>query len=91
MTEKQIQDVIEEFASASEFCKKVGFSGVEIHGAHGYLISQFLSPKTNIRKDMWGGSIENRTRILYEIVKKIRSRVGLKNFILGLKLNSADF
>lgn len=55
------------------------------------MISQFLSPVSNLRKDKWGGSLENRARILYQIIRKIRSAVGSKNFILGLKINSADF
>lgn len=91
MTEKEIEDVINHFTFSAEFCKKVGFDGVEIHGAHGYLISQFLSPKTNLRTDKWGGSLENRSRILFEIIKNVRKRVGYNKFILGLKINSADF
>jgi 2,4-dienoyl-CoA reductase-like NADH-dependent reductase (Old Yellow Enzyme family) len=69
---------------------KVGFDGVEIHAAHGYLINQFLSPLTNHRKDKWCGSLENRMRFLLEIYRSIRSKVG-KDFSIGVKLNSKDF
>ena len=90
MTEADIQDVIERFARSSELCKEAGFSGIQIHSAHGYLLSQFLSPKVNRRNDQWGGSIENRARLLRSIIKAVRERVG-PNFPIGVKLNSADF
>lgn len=90
MTEAQIEDVIKRFVTTASICKKGGFTGVQIHGAHGYLISQFLSPKTNLRTDQYGGSIENRSRVLFEIIKKTRQAVGA-DFPIAVKLNSADF
>ncbi|MCV0382834.1 MAG: NADH:flavin oxidoreductase/NADH oxidase family protein [Erythrobacter sp.] len=90
MTEKDIARVIDQFATTSELAEKAGFDGVQIHAAHGYLLSQFLSPKTNRRSDQWGGRIENRARIVIEIVKAVRARVS-PEFGVGVKLNSADF
>ncbi len=71
-------------------CEKAGFEGVQLHGAHGYLISQFLSPFTNKRQDQWGGSAENRMRFLLEIYKAVRAATS-EQFIISVKLNSADF
>ncbi|MEO1653184.1 MAG: NADH:flavin oxidoreductase/NADH oxidase family protein, partial [Bacteroidota bacterium] len=85
-----IEEVIQRFVHAMEFCQKVGFTGVQLHGAHGYLINQFLSPRTNKRKDQWGGTIENRARLLLEIVDRGRKVLG-QDFPLSIKLNSADF
>ena len=70
--------------------KEAGFTGVQIHGAHGYLVSQFLSPYTNVREDKWGGSLENRSRFVVEVFRKIREKVG-ERYPIGIKLNSADF
>jgi len=90
LTEKEIYDLIQRFANAADIIKKAGFTGVQIHGAHGYLISQFLSPHHNIRTDQWGGNAENRRRFVLEIYKSIREKVGA-NFSVSIKLNSADF
>jgi len=90
MTEQQIQDVINAFVKAAAICKKSGFTGIQIHGAHGYLISQFLSPLTNRREDQWGGDIENRSRLLRVIIEKTRAAVG-PAFPISVKLNSSDF
>ncbi|PWN89728.1 NADH oxidase [Acaromyces ingoldii] len=90
MTEDDIEDVIARFAYSARFAEEIGATGVQIHGAHGYLISQFLSPLTNQRKDRWGGSLENRARFLFEIVKAIRAAVS-PSFAVALKINSADF
>lgn len=90
MTEARIEDTIARFANAARLAKKAGFTGVQVHGAHGYLASQFLSPLTNDREDQWGGSLENRARFLRTVVREIRSAVGAE-FPLGVKLNSADF
>jgi len=87
LTEKEILDIIESYANTSLILKDAGFSGVQIHGAHGYLVSQFLS---HIREDKWGGSLENRVRFVVEVYRKIREKVG-KDFPIGIKLNSADF
>jgi len=90
MTEAEIQDVIQRFASTARKATQAGFDGVQIHAAHGYLISQFLSPLTNQRGDQWGGSIENRARLLVEVVRAIRLSVP-NSATVSVKLNSADF
>jgi 2,4-dienoyl-CoA reductase-like NADH-dependent reductase (Old Yellow Enzyme family) len=90
LTENEILGIIEKFANTSVILKEAGFSGVQIHGAHGYLVSQFLSPYTNIRTDKWGGSLENRARFVVEVYRKVRAKVG-DAFPIGIKLNSADF
>ncbi|MEW6575828.1 MAG: NADH:flavin oxidoreductase/NADH oxidase family protein [Pseudomonadota bacterium] len=90
MTEDEILNVIGRFGTAARVCKEVGFTGVQIHAAHGYLFSQFLSPRANQRDDRWGGSLENRARILMFTVNTVRTLVGA-NFPISVKLNSADF
>ena len=90
LREDEILDIIQRFATSAAICEKAGFEGVQLHGAHGYLISQFLSPLTNKRQDQWGGSIENRSRFLLEAYKAVRSATS-ENFIISVKLNSADF
>jgi 2,4-dienoyl-CoA reductase-like NADH-dependent reductase (Old Yellow Enzyme family) len=90
MTEADIEEVIARFARTAELCKLAGFSGVQIHSAHGYLLSQFLSPRVNKRTDQWGGSIENRARLLRRIISAVREKVG-SDYPIGVKLNSADF
>lgn len=87
---EKIRDLVARFAFAAHTCQMAGFSGVQIHGAHGYLVSQFLSPKHNQRKDQYGGSIENRMRFVMEIYQAMREAVGPK-FPIGIKINSADF
>ena len=89
-TSAEIHDIIRRFGESAAICKKAGFSGVEIHGAHGYLVSQFLSPHHNVRTDEWGGSPENRRRFVMEAYREIRRRVGA-DFPVAIKLNSADF
>ncbi|SFA59939.1 2,4-dienoyl-CoA reductase [Rhodococcoides kroppenstedtii] len=90
LTDEEIVDIVERFATTAAVAERAGFDGVEIHGAHGYLIGQFLSPHTNRRTDRWGGSIENRARFLLEVVARVRERVS-PAFAVGLELNSADF
>ncbi len=90
LTTQEIEEVIEGFGIAATTCKNSGFTGIQIHAAHGYLLSQFLSPLSNIRKDTYGGELCNRSRLLIEIVRTVRSRVG-KDFPISVKLNSADF
>lgn len=90
LTSAEIEDIIERFATAAAVCETAGFDGVQIHGAHGYLVAQFLSPLSNRRDDAWGGDPERRMRFLIEVVRRIRSRVS-PGFAVGLKLNSADF
>jgi 2,4-dienoyl-CoA reductase-like NADH-dependent reductase (Old Yellow Enzyme family) len=90
MTSDEIVQVVHRFALAARVCKEAGFTGVQIHAAHGYLISSFLSPKTNLRTDQCGGSLDNRARVLMSIVAETRKAVGA-GFAIGVKLNSADF
>ncbi|MDB5981773.1 MAG: oxidoreductase [Pseudomonas sp.] len=90
MSESDIEEVIRAFAHTAYLAEKAGFTGVQIHAAHGYLLSQFLSPLTNQRTDQWGGSLENRSRLLLEVVKAIRAQVSAQ-FCVAVKLNSADF
>ncbi|HHW7570682.1 TPA: NADH:flavin oxidoreductase/NADH oxidase family protein [Mannheimia haemolytica] len=86
----EIQQIIAEFVHTAQIAEQAGFSGVQIHAAHGYLISQFLSPHHNRREDEYGGSVANRMRFLIEVYQGIRATVG-KDFLVGVKLNSADF
>jgi 2,4-dienoyl-CoA reductase-like NADH-dependent reductase (Old Yellow Enzyme family) len=90
MTQDLIAEVIARFATSARLGEQAGFTGVEIHAAHGYLVNQFLSPLTNQRTDQWGGSPENRARLLLEIVKAVRAVVS-PPFAVAVKLNSADF
>ena len=89
-TEPEILDVIRRFAHTASFLQEAGFDGVEVHAAHGYLISSFLSPRVNKRLDEWGGTPENRMRLLLEVVRAIRAACG-DSFPIAVKLNSADF
>ena len=90
MSRDDIAETIARFVATARQAEAAGFDGVEIHGAHGYLLSQFLSPLTNRRTDEWGGSIENRARLLIEVVKGVRAAVR-PGFAVAVKLNSADF
>ncbi|MCG8671231.1 MAG: NADH:flavin oxidoreductase/NADH oxidase family protein [Pseudomonadales bacterium] len=90
LTEPEILNIIKKFATSARLAKEAGFTGVQIHGAHGYLVSQFLSPRHNQRTDQWGGSLENRMRFVLSVYQAIRDAVG-KDFPVGIKLNSADF
>ncbi|OUS30259.1 NADH oxidase [Gammaproteobacteria bacterium 45_16_T64] len=90
LTELEIEDIIRRFTDSAVLAKEAGFSGVQIHGAHGYLVSQFLSPRHNRRTDQWGGNAENRMRFVLEIYKAMRAAVG-DHYPIGIKLNSADF
>lgn len=90
LQDEEIEQIIKGFVRATRICKEVGFTGVQIHGAHGYLISQFLSPRSNQRTDRWGGTLENRARLLLRVIEDCREVVG-PEFPLAVKLNSADF
>jgi 2,4-dienoyl-CoA reductase-like NADH-dependent reductase (Old Yellow Enzyme family) len=90
MSESEINEVIDRFTNTATRAKEAGFDGVEIHAAHGYLLAQFLSPLTNKREDAWGGSLENRARLLLDVVKSVRGECG-GEFAVAVKLNSADF
>lgn len=90
LTSGEIEELIGRFAAAARVVVDAGFTGVQIHAAHGYLVSQFLSPLTNRRADAWGGSPANRRRFLVEIVRAVRAELG-PGVPVGVKLNSADF
>lgn len=90
LTEPQIETIIDRFAVAAAAVQKAGFTGVQVHAAHGYLFSQFLSPRTNLREDHFGGSLENRASPLLKAVARVREAVGTA-FPVAVKLNSADF
>ncbi len=87
---REIAELVEAFAFAAARAEEAGFDGVELHAAHGYLLSQFLSPLSNKRSDAYGGTIENRARLVIEIVRAMRA-VTKPSFGLGIKINSADF
>jgi len=89
MSPEDIAEVVTAFASAAKRCKACGFDGVQLHGAHGYLIGQFLSPLTNRRDDSYGGSLENRMRFLLEVLAAVRQAVGA-DFPVTIKLNGGD-
>ena len=90
MSEEEILEVIDRFVFTAKIARETGFTGVQFHSAHGYLLSEFLSPDINTRDDAWGGSLENRSRMHLEIIKKCRAEVG-DDFPISMKLNSADF
>ncbi|KAF7511744.1 hypothetical protein GJ744_003475 [Endocarpon pusillum] len=91
-SQEEIDNIIDGFTHAAEFLYKAGFDGIQLHGAHGYLLAQFLSSTTNKRTDKYGGSLANRSRIILEIAKSIRAKLPTSTgFILGIKLNSVEF
>jgi 2,4-dienoyl-CoA reductase-like NADH-dependent reductase (Old Yellow Enzyme family) len=89
-TEEDIKSFIEGFAHSAEYLEKAGYDGIELHAAHGYLLAQFLSPTTNLRTDKYGGSLENRARLILEAAQEVRKRTK-PDFIVGIKLNSVEF
>lgn len=89
-SEHDFESVIQQFVTSAQLAEEAGFDGVEVHAAHGYLLSSALSPRINTRQDRWGGSVENRARLVTTILKKIRAQVR-PDFIVAVKLNSADF
>ncbi|MFI9456454.1 NADH:flavin oxidoreductase/NADH oxidase family protein [Amycolatopsis sp. NPDC052450] len=90
MSARRIEETVARFAETARRAEEAGFDGVEIHAAHGYLLSQFLSPLANRREDRWGGSLENRARLLLDVVRAVRAVVA-PGFAVAVKLNSADF
>ncbi|MEL0213659.1 MAG: NADH:flavin oxidoreductase, partial [Euryarchaeota archaeon] len=86
LEDAEIEDLVEAFATAAARCEKAGFDGVEIHGAHGYLVCQFLGTETNRRDDRWGGTLENRARFLLQIIERIRE-VTSDDFLLGVRIS----
>ncbi|MEM7563970.1 MAG: NADH:flavin oxidoreductase/NADH oxidase family protein [Pseudomonadota bacterium] len=89
-TEADFEAVIAQFAQSAALAKEAGFNGVEIHAAHGYLMSSSFSPRINTREDRWGGSLGNRARLVLSVVAAVRAEVG-PEFIIATKLNSSDF
>jgi len=90
MTAEEVEDAINRFSHAAKVARDTGFDGVQIHAAHGYLISQFLSPRANQRTDEWGGHFDNRVRFLKEVIVQSRLKAGT-DFPIAVKLNSTDF
>lgn len=90
LTDAEVVGVVERFATTAGILQEAGFHGVQIHAAHGYLVTQFLSPRTNLRTDRWGGGLDGRSRFLREVVTAVRTAVG-PTFPVGVKLNTADF
>jgi 2,4-dienoyl-CoA reductase-like NADH-dependent reductase (Old Yellow Enzyme family) len=90
LSASEIEDLVARFGRAAGIAVQAGFDGVQIHGAHGYLVSQFLSPHHNRREDEWGGSLENRARFARSVLAEMRRNVG-DSVAIGIKINSADF
>lgn len=90
LTMPEIREIVAKFARTASLARSAGFDGVQIHGAHGYLLSQFLSPSANLRDDEYGGNAEHRRRLLLEVVEAVRTAVG-PAYPIGVKLNSSDF
>src|SRR5262249_9144506 len=90
LSEVEIREIVRRFATTAAIAREAGFDGVQLHGAHGYLISQFLSPRANRRDDDWGGDAERRRRFPLEVLRAVRAAVG-DDWPVGIKLNSADF
>ena len=90
LTIPEIEEIQNAFANAARRAKWAGFDGVEIHGAHGYLIGQFISPKTNLRKDKYGGSLANRAKFVLEVIEKVRAMVG-DDFIVGFRMSGDEY
>jgi len=90
LSEHEVEELIEDFVAAAKRAERAGFDGVEVHGAHGYILCAFLSPEINHRTDRFGGSLENRARIIFEIVKRIRERCR-PDFNIGVRLSPERF
>ena len=90
LSDEEIWSIIKRFGNTARIMKEAGFTGCQIHGAHGYLVSQFLSPNSNVRSDQWGGSLSNRARFVLEVYREIRRQVG-SDYPIAIKINSADF
>jgi 2,4-dienoyl-CoA reductase-like NADH-dependent reductase (Old Yellow Enzyme family) len=91
-SQEEIKDLVNRFTHAAEYLHRAGYDGIQLHGAHGYLLAQFLSQTTNKRTDQYGGSLQNRARIILEIAQSIRKKLpSSSGFILGIKINSVEF
>lgn len=91
LTAPEIKDLVQEWGETAALCHAAGFDGVQIHCAHGYLLAQFLSPTTNKRNDEYGGDLNNRSRIIFEVIEEVRRRVPDPSFIICVKINSVEF
>lgn len=91
LTVPEIKELVRDFGETAALCYRAGFDGVQIHCAHGYLLAQFLSLTTNKRTDEYGGGLENRSRIVFEVIKEVRERVPDPSFIICVKINSVEF
>lgn len=89
MTQADIDEVVQQFATAAKMCYESGFKGIQLHGAHGYLLTQFLSAKMNFRTDAYGGTVAKRAKIVIDILRAIKKEVP-SSFSICIKLNSAD-
>ena len=90
LTIKEIHKIQDLYVKAANRAKKAGLDGIELHGAHGYLISQFISPLTNKRKDNYGGNLQNRARFAIEIIKTIKAEVSDENFLIGYRIGGNE-
>ncbi len=90
MTAEEVADVPRRFAEVAQIAREAGFTGVQVHAAHGYLLSQFLTPLVNQREDRWGGDIAARASLLLEVVRAVRAATA-PDFCVSVKLNSSDF
>ncbi len=90
LAEPEIRELVSAFGDAARRCREAGFEFIEIHGAHGYLINQFLSPNANVRTDGYGGGFDNRIRFLLELLKDVKAKTG-GNYPVGLRINGNDF
>ena len=90
LTTDEVEQVVEAFAAAADRCRRAGFDGVELHGAHGYLLCEFLDAERNVRDDQYGGSLENRSRVIFEIIDQVRARCG-DDFHLAVRLSPERF
>ena len=88
-TEADIATVVEQFVDAADRCLRAGFDGIELHAGHGYLIDEFLTPSMNTRTDGWGGTVENRARLLLEVIRALRARLG-DEFPLWIRINAVE-
>jgi len=91
LTVPEIKEIVKQWGETAALCYEAGFDGVQVHCAHGYLLAQFLSKTTNLRTDEYGGDLENRSRIVFEIIEEIRRRVPDPKFIICAKVNSVEF
>lgn len=90
LSEAEVEQLVEDFVAAAARCERAGFDGVELHGAHSYILCEFLSPTINQRTDRWGGSLENRARIIFEIIDGVRRRCR-PGFSIGVRLSPERF